>query len=152
MRNTNNDCDEVTFSLQTLEQSVLPIKERYLIFPGEGTLFTVCQTRYKLLLSFMYFTSLHAISIFRQVIGGSALEPLDLGEEERIFLAHPEMIAARIFFHAPLKDNEALLIQNVKNTNMEILRETFYEKYKSCKNGAFALVKEGSVQISSKQQ
>jgi Poly (ADP-ribose) glycohydrolase (PARG) len=75
------------------------------------------------------------------------LEPVDLGEEERLFLAHPEMIVSRIFFHEQLKDDEVLLIRNVKKFNINVLKGTFYEDYvqNNNKNGAFALINERSV-------
>jgi hypothetical protein len=88
------------------------------------------------------------VLFFRQVIGGSVLEPLEFGEEERIFLAHPEMIAARIFCHAPLKAGEALLFQNVRICNKNILSGTFYEDYarnNGLENSAFALINESSL-------
>jgi hypothetical protein len=72
--------------------------------------------------------------------------PLDLGDEERLFLAHPEMIAARIFFHAPLQNDEGLLIQNAKNFNVQMLSGTLFEDvHTRHKNSAFALIKETSV-------
>jgi len=76
------------------------------------------------------------------------LKPLDLGEEERLFLAHPEMIAARIFFNAPLQNDEALLIQNAKNFNVHMLSGTIFEDlHTRHKNSAFALIKETSLLV-----
>jgi hypothetical protein len=79
------------------------------------------------------------------------LEPVGMDDEECLFQAYPEMIVARIFFHAPLQIGEALLIKNVKNVHAEcMLRGTIYEEYaqnNSLENGAFALIKESSVSI-----
>jgi Poly (ADP-ribose) glycohydrolase (PARG) len=89
---------------------------------------------------------------FRGDIGGDVLEPAGLGEEERIFLAHPEMIVARIFLEKPLKDDEALLVQNVKIFDEKILHGTFCEEIaKSNGQGSssFALIQETSVLIAS---
>jgi hypothetical protein len=79
------------------------------------------------------------------------LEPVGMDDEERLFQAYPEMIVARIFFHAPLQPGDALLIKNVKNVHAErMLRGTIYEEYaqnNSLENGAFALIKESSVSV-----
>jgi len=73
-----------------------------------------------------------------------------MDDEERLFQAYPEMIVARIFFHATLQPGDALLINNLKNVKnvhaQRMLRGTIYEEY-ALDNGAFALIKESSVSI-----
>lgn len=156
------DRDEVIFSLHPLPQTILSINDRHITFPSEGK-FAVCATRYDLFLIFRtnlscshtcitaaFSVSHLKLGDFRGDIGGDVLEPAGLGEEELIFLAHPEMIVARIFLQRPLQDDEALLMQNLKIYNKPILSGTFYEDIaKDIGNdySAFALIKVKSVLI-----